>query len=62
MSAEDMGDLGPFGPLIVAILVIVVLVLTQPIESDLAGIPMNLVAITVVGVGGALGTLEAIQQ
>lgn len=49
-------DLGPLGPLLVAGLAILVIAISQPLSGDLWGIPMNLAAILIVGLGGLLGT------
>jgi hypothetical protein len=56
MSSNE--DLGPYAPLIVAAIVIAVLVFMTPLEGKLVGIPLNWIAITLVGTGGILGTAE----
>lgn len=52
MAAEEAG------PLLVALLTIGIPVAVQPLESTLADISLNWVAVLVVAVGGVLGTFQ----
>lgn len=55
MSQSD--ELGPYAPLIVSGIVIVILLFMTPLDGKLVGIPINLVAVALVAVGGILGTI-----
>lgn len=52
MAAEEAS------PLLVAILAIAVLVVLQPLNSTLAGISLNWIAVLLVTIGGVLGTIQ----
>ena len=58
MSVEEMPDTGRYGPILVAAIVVGILIVTRPLESELAGISLNLIAVIVVALGGIMGTLS----
>ncbi len=60
MSQTGTSELGPYGSLAVAIIVIFVIAYLRPLSGDLGGIPMNWVAVIIVGIGGILGSLPAL--